>query len=243
MSELLGALLSYPTAIFTALLGLAVLYWLSVIVGALDIDMFDGEGALDAATAKGEALDGLAAKGEALEGALGDGDIDVEGGGASGLLSAFNLRRAPITVVFSLIVFFGWVLSYTAMQYVAPALPLPSWLVGTLVLVGATVIAMPMTSLATRPLEPIFKRKGGKSRVDYVGTVCRIQTGRVDDGFGQARIVDGGSELTIQVRGDGGTLGRGDRALIVEYDAEREAYIVEAYDELLKEEAASEIRK
>ena len=46
MTELFHALLAFPTIAFTACLGLALLYWVMVIVGAADLNPFDGaEGA------------------------------------------------------------------------------------------------------------------------------------------------------------------------------------------------------
>jgi hypothetical protein len=239
-------------------LGLALLYWVFVIVGALDIDMFGGdaaEGLLDAAAAKGQAAGGMfdaaAAKGEAVDGLLdaaaakgeaADGLLDgpEAHGGAEGLLHAINLRRAPVTVTFSLIVFFAWIFSFLAVTYLGPALGmvLPAVVFELLVIVASLLLALPLTSLATKPLEPIFRQRHGKSRIDYVGSVCRIQTGRVDTEFGQATVEDGGAGLIIQVRDEGGALKRGDSALIIDYDREQEAYIVEAYDALLKEEKA-----
>ena len=269
MAELSAVLFTYPTVVFTGALGLALLYWISVIFGALDIDAFGGADGLDAVGAKGEAaagaLDALSAKGDAAAGAMDafaakgdaaagafdgaadaaldglDGDIDLDADvdadvDAPNILSAFNLRRAPVTVVFSLIAFSGWLMSYGAMRYLAPFVPLPSWAMGTLVLLVSLFLSMPITSLLTKPLEPIFRNRGGKTRADYVGTTCRIQTGRVDSKFGQARINLDGTELVVQVRDDDGSLGRGDQALIVDYDAEREAYVVEAYDAILKQE-------
>jgi hypothetical protein len=299
MPELLTALLAFPTVIFTGLMALILFYWLFVILGALDVDLFGGEegvldaaaakggaldavaakggaldavaakggaldavaakgGALDAVAAKGGALDAVAAKGGALdavaakggamdglldaadaEGALEGGEVDSES--ASWLLHAFNLRRAPVTVTGSLIVFFAWIASYLAMAFLAPiaTVVLPEWLASTAILAGAIFLALPAASLATRPLEPIFKQRQGKTRQDFVGSVCRIQTGRVDERIGQATLEDGGAGLIIQVRGNG-TLKRGQQALIIDYDRAKEAYIVEAYDAMLEAEAAEE---
>ncbi|MEQ9320786.1 MAG: glycine zipper family protein, partial [Polyangiaceae bacterium] len=244
-----------------AALALALVYWVFVILGAVDIDLFGGEdaaidaasakadGMLDALSAKGDAADGaleglagkadaidaVAAKGEALdalEGAEGAGE------GAANLLHAFSLRRAPVTVTFSIVALFAFVFSYLGASYLGPVLGavMPALLAETAVLVIALALSLPLASLATKPLEPIFRHRGGARRKDFVGTVCRVQTGRVSDRFGQATVEDGGAGLVIPVRIDTGELERGDRALIVDYDAEREAYVIEAYDDLLKEE-------
>jgi hypothetical protein len=262
--------------VFTALLGLSLVYWIFVILGALDIDMFDADGlfegadgldgvdgaldgALEGADGALEGLDGaLDGADGALDGAVDGADGALEGAlkggaegldaldgvegveaaeGATGLLHALKLRRAPITVTFSFISLFGFIASYLAMSYLGPIVGtvVPSWVFGSGVLVGAFLLSLPLASIATKPLEPVFKPVTGKRRHEYVGTVVRVRTGRVDDDFGQADLSDGGNHLVIPVRIDTTTLKKGDEALIIDYDSEREAYIVEAYDALMDE--------
>ncbi|MEM1029614.1 MAG: glycine zipper family protein [Myxococcota bacterium] len=247
VAGLLAALVSFPTVVFTVLLGLALVYWVFVIVGALDIDMFDADGLFEGADG---ALDGVDGALDGVDGALDgvDGALDADAldaidgaDGAAGLLHALKLRRAPITVTFSFIALFGFIFSYLAMAYLGPLVGalLPVWAFGSAVLVAAFALSLPLTSLATKPLEPIFKPVSAKGRRDYVGAVVQVRTGRVDDGFGQADLMDEGSHLVVPVRIDVSTLKRGDRALIIDYDAEREAYVVEAYDSLMSEESPS----
>ena len=294
MSEFFNAMMAFPTVVFTIPLGLALLYWLFVIFGAVDIDMFSGgDGALEGAAGKIDAaadgifegaagkvdaaadgiFEGAAGKVDAaadgiFEGAAGkvdaaadgvfhaaagkagaaDGLFDgVEGGDGGALdvlLSVFNLRRAPVTIVFSCISFIGWILASVATNKVLPmmSMAMPHWLAGLLIVFGVLLLAIPLTSLITKPLEKVFREQTGKRRRDFVGTVCRIRTGTIDDRYGQASVEDGGAGLIIQVRGDT-KLKRGERALIVDYDREREAYIVEAYDALLEEEAQQKARR
>gem|GEM_PF-259360 len=295
MTELVPALLAYPTGVFTVVIGLVAAYWLLVIVGAADLDHGGGhDGALDALAAKGEAagsaVDALAAKGEAVGGAIDaaasngdaagglfDGDAGIDDVGV--LASAVNLRRAPITITATFLAIFGWIASFCAMRYLAPLAEqlAPAWLVGTLVFAGSLGVAVPLTSLATRPFESIFKttegrrrrelvgsvcriRTGGvavpltslatrpfesifkttegRRRRELVGSVCRIRTGGVGAGFGQATLNDEGAELVIPVRielcdGEPVTLARGDAAMIIDYDEERSAYVVEPYEALV----------
>lgn len=275
MSGLLSILLAYPTVVFTGLLGLMMLYWLFVILGALDIDLFhaDADGALEGidGAAKG-AFEGAAkgalevagsAKGafeaagkggadavvDVLGGADGaDGALDAVDGkaeAASGLLHALNLRRAPVTVTFSFIVLFGWILSYIGVHYLGSSIGaiLPTWLFSTLVLVASIVGSLPLASLATKPMQGVFDTKAGPQRIDFIGSEVRIRTGSVDTEFGQAELDDGQAGMIIQVRNEGGKLKRGDRALIIDFDRETEAYVVEAYDAMLEDEAAAKARR
>lgn len=245
MSELIAGLTAYPTVVFTVALGFVAAYWLLVIVGAVDLDGDGGhDGLLDALAAKGkvvgEALDGAAAKGEVVAGALENG-ASVEHPGlddAGAAVAALNLRRAPITVTATFLTLFSWIVSFIAMRFLGPiaSVALPSWLFGTMVLVGSVAAAIPLTSLATRPLEGLFRTTEGRKRDELVGSLCQVRTGRVDGGFGQAVLQDEGAELVLDVRVDaryGATpaMKRGDWAMIIGYDEERAAYLVEPYGE------------
>ncbi|MEM9693205.1 MAG: glycine zipper family protein [Myxococcota bacterium] len=265
--SLVSALLAFPTVVFTGLLGVVLVYWLSVMVGALDIDMFDGDAVFEGADGALEGADGaidgaLNGADGVLDGALkgADGMLDGMGegadaidavagakdggaeavGNATGLLHVLKLRRAPITVTFSFIVFFGWVASYLFQSLLGPLVsPLvPGWVAGVAFLLASFAIALPLTSLATKPLERVFKTQGANRRTDYIGSVCAVRSGQADATFGQAEVTLGYDHMIIPVRIDVGTLRKGQRGLIVDYDEEREAYIIEAYDQLLASEQA-----
>jgi len=102
------------------------------------------------------------------------------------------------------------------------------------VFVVALIVALPNAALLVRPLAPVFAVQEGKSNTDYVGHACTITTGSVDDNFGQATVEDGGTVLVIQVRcAERGKLARGDKALIIEFDQARQAYVVEPSADML----------
>jgi len=239
VNELVVASLQFPTVIFTIALGIVLVYWLFVLLGALDIDLLGG-GDVDvdvtgAAKGIGEVLTGGAKAGaEAFHvdgggdagggggDAGGDADADLDGGGVWHML---GLGDVPVTISVSLITTIAWVGSLLAMHYLLGGDG--GWL-GALVLIAAVVIALPIAALLIRPIAPVFAIKEGKSNADYVGHACTITTGRVDDQFGQATIEDGGTVLIIAVRCDRpGALARGDKALVIEFDRERQAYLVE----------------
>lgn len=278
MAELWTDAAAFPSVIFTFGLALSLVYWLLIILGALDLDV--GHGEVDAlhalkgvdalAAAKGIDADALhalkgvdadalhalkgvdalaAAKGvDALAGAK---SAVPTGAGVAELLPEgmslwLGLRQVPITVAASGVSLFGWVASMLGMRLLAPvvALGVPRPLASFLVFALAVAVALPLTSLATRPLRKLFQARSAKRRIDYVGSVCRIRTGQVDERFGQAEVADGGAGLIVEVRATPGTLKRGGSALIVDYDAEREAYLVEVFDEeealRSREEASSD---
>lgn len=253
MTEFFAACLAFPTALYSILLSVVLLYWGFVIVGVFDIDLLDvdGDGVLDSiGDSAADGVGGLLAAGkgagegaaEAATEAAGAGAGEAagkalaEGGGGAlaGLMTALNLRRAPATVVISFIVLFGWTLSLVAMDLLgglAAAIPGGGWLVGAAVGFGALVTAVPLTSLAISPLGRFFATHSARGRRELVGHLCVISTGRVDARFGQAYCRMGTDDLLIPVRCDRpNALAKGREALVVDYDEARQAFVVEPVD-------------
>lgn len=198
MSELLSAMLAFPTVIFTVLLGVVVTYWIFVILGALDIDLlnFDADADVDADAG----TDG------------GDGDYD---GGLAGVWNALGLGGVPVTLSSSVLVLAAWVLCLLAVPIFGRGMPI--WLAGTVSLLCLGV-AVPVTALVVRPLRRFFVTHRALDHRSLVGRICTIATLRVDERYGQAEIEDGGAGLLIQVRATAPhELRRGDRALIFDY--------------------------
>lgn len=264
---------SFPSVVFTVPLGVMLVYWTFVMVGAIDLGE-GADGALDGLDAGG--VDG-AAKG-ALEGATkglleaglhgatgadggfdvgdaggdvgdvgdggdggdaGDGDGHAEVGHGAGvvasLLSALRLRQIPATAALSLIVTFSWLISVVAMQALTRmhAGLGASWL-GWVVLVSAPVFALPLSGLISRPLSKVFVHRTAPSRADLVGKTCIVRTGKVTSTFGEGMLEDGGAGLVVRLRIDGNReLKRGEHVLIVDWDAEREAFVVEPMADVL----------
>ena len=262
MHEVLVLALSFPSVVFTVLLGVVLIYWTFVMVGVIHIgEGSEGalEGHIDGAT-KGlmegavDHLGGGHADGGDIGGGhadMGDadggdgpgdagdaGDADESGQGAlAAIMSALHLRSAPATVIFSLIITFAWLVSVVTMQVVtrmAPALTGPLLSLG--VPLGSFVLALPLTSIAARPLAKVFAPKHAPVKSDFIGRTCTVRTGSVSAKFGEATLQDGGAGLVLRIRiEDGKQLGRGEQALIVDYDAERETYLVEPMRDVLSE--------
>jgi len=250
MDEVLVLALSFPSVVFTVLLGVVLIYWTFVMVGVIHIGE-GSEGALDGhidGATKGlmqGAVEHLGAGhadvgGHAGAGHGDAGDLDADGDGQGALaavMSALHLRSAPATVIFSLIITFAWLISVVTMQLVtrtAPALAGSS--LSLAVLVGSFALALPLTSVAARPLAKLFAPKHAPIKSDFIGRTCTVRTGSVNSKFGEATLHDGGAGLVLRIRvEDGKQLGRGEQALIVDYDAERETYLVEPMRDVMTE--------
>lgn len=252
MAELLTLALSYPSVVFTVLLGVVLVYWSFVIVGVLHIGE-GSDGALDGlgdghleGAAKG-VLEGHLAGSKGLGGHGADagdgdwGDADGDLGDSAhtstlaALLGALHLRSAPVTVVLSVLITFSWLVCVVAMQAVTRMFEGPPGLLWSLLaLCGAPLVALPMTSLAVRPLAKFFVPRNAPANSSFIGRTCVVRTGSVTRKFGEATLEDGGAGLVLRIRVDGeAAMSRGEHALIVDYDAERETYLVEPISELL----------
>ena len=264
-AHFLAVALAFPSVVYTVLLGVALVYWVFVMVGAAHLDAL-GDGAADgvadgAADAAADGALDAAGGGHGVDVDVGGGHADVggghadgaDGGGADGadgadagghhaalpgMMASLKLRSAPATVVLSLIILFSWLFSIFGMQ--ATAAWIPESLFGLArfaVFFLSPIVALPFTSITIRPLAPIFAAPHAAKNEQLVGKVCTVRTGTVTDRFGEALLEDGGAGLVVRVRVEAGEiLKRGDQVVIVGYDAERQEFAVAPMDNLLDDE-------
>lgn len=243
MTEFLNAILAYPTVVYTILLGVVVVYWLFVLLGALDINLLgdadlDGHGHTDldvGGHGHGGHLDG---HGHHLDGHVdghghhhGDhhGDADAEHpGGLAGLIQALGLGGVPVTLMLSLLILASWGFCLGATELVGRS----GWLAIAAPLVSLA-LAVPVTAAIIRPLRRFFLSLAAPQNRDLLGKICTITTLRVDERYGQAEVEDGGAGLIVQVRSTApDRLNRGDRALIFDY--KDEVFYVEPVNQALQ---------
>ncbi len=208
MEPFLHALIALPTGLYSALLALVLIYWLFVILGFFDIDLFGAD------------ID--------LEGApLWRGDT------LAGMMAALGLTGVPIAIIFSFVVLIAWLLSLLANLYLLPWLPGPfGGMAGLAVGIAAFVIALPLAGRAVVPLRPFFAVHGADSKQTLVGKLCTLTSGSVGQTHGQARYEQGGNDLILSVTChiEENGLKRGDPLLIIDYDSAADTYAVAPYD-------------
>ncbi len=245
MGGFFEAAFGFPAVVFTLLLAPVLAYWIAVVLGALDVDLFGelGIGA-DADLDVGEVdvsdldvgdLD--VGDGGGDVGGDGDGDAAADGGGLlAGWWQALGLAGVPVTLAASLVVVFGWLVALVATA-AADSLDVPAAvrLLGGVVVVAVALVAGSLAaSVAARPLGRLFATTEAESNRAFVGRLCTIRTERVSDSFGQAEAADpSGATVLVQVRvppaADGQhptTLARGEQALIFDYDPAAEVFLV-----------------
>lgn len=157
MSEFLDIALSFPPVVFSFGLIIVVLYWLTVIIGALDVDIVD-VGA----------------------------EAELDAGG--GFWSAFGFGAVPFTVVLSLWITLGWIVTVLGTTWVRSTdMFIPPAATGTAVLVAGIGVGMLGAKLLTTPLAKLFEDAPATSHADLVGKVCVVRTGTVTLDSGRPR--------------------------------------------------------
>ena len=224
-------ILAFPTVVYSVLLSLALLYWGFVIAGVMDLDMFDFD--LDFDIDVGVDID--------VDVDV-DADLDVDADGAvhAGpgffvtILTALGIGKVPFMIVFSAIVFIAWIVSYLTAAYVLPLLDHAAW-AQALVFAGSFLVALPVSTVVTRPMRDVFQTTTKDSGKKLVGMSVMVLTGSVDNTFGQGKLDDGGADLVINIRCDVSNNGlkKGSEALVIGYDDQTNVYHVEPMEELL----------
>ncbi|MET3182174.1 UNVERIFIED_ORG: hypothetical protein ABIC43_005349 [Variovorax guangxiensis] len=214
MGDFMGAVTGYPTAIYTVLLGVVVIYWVLAMLGMVDIEHSGLDVDVDVHTHA-------------------DGDTSDIGQLASYVV-ALGLNGVPFSVAVSLLVLVAWTVSCLGGEWLLPLVPtMPlQLLAGTALLGASAVIAIPITAVAIRPLRGLFVSHTAVSNAALVGQLCRVVTGVVNEKDGRAEVARRGASLNIRVwASTPNTLKRGSQALIVEYDEVAGRYLIAAHDD------------
>ncbi|MEQ8702993.1 MAG: DUF1449 family protein [Phaeodactylibacter sp.] len=184
MQDLLNAAIAGVNLPFTLLLGLVILYWLSVILGAVDLSAFDFD--VDAEVD----LDVDA-----------DIDTDVDAGGMSGwfagALHFFNFGRVPFMLVLTATVLTAWVLAILGNHYLGHYSP--AYALATAVPI--LFIGLLVSKVVTTPFVPIFEQISKEAQpMDYIGQACELILPASFTQMGQARVQVEDDELLIYVK-------------------------------------------
>lgn len=234
---------SFPTLPLTVLLGVAVGYWLFALVTGVAFDHMDGaaDSAADAVTGamKGAAesvADSVAdSAADAVTGAVKGSTDSVSAKHAidGGLLTLLGLGRVPVTFTASLLLLVAWTVSAITNALAGPFGTAAS----IAILIGALITGLFGAALILRPLGKALDSNVPARRRDSLGQICTITSGRVDGTFGTALIDDGSAGLNVHVVcHKANELKKGDRAILIELDAEKGVYEVEPVDWLLPQE-------
>ena len=218
MSELLAFSFQAINLPFTILLIVTLLYWLSVILGAMDVDIldvdldFDGDADLDV-----------------------DADIDVDAdvdidaptmGVGFVMLRFMNVGRVPLAIILSILFVTMWTCSILGNYHLNP---LSSKLIAAGLAVPNIIASLMITKVVSTPFAWLFAQLTVDTvqSEDLTGKICVVTTSEVTPTFGQAEVNTGGAPLLVSVRTDGGEeLKRGDQAVVMSFDKTKDIYII-----------------
>lgn len=200
---------SFPTAIFTFFLGVCLLYWLVAVLGLVDIEILD----FDAPEF--------------------DADMDISSSSSAdvlaGLLLRFGLHGVPVTIIISLVALFGWLICYYLAHITYSVIPggLLRYITGIPIFIASLYIAVMISAQVIKPIRSLFSKALHHSPKNILGQTAIVKTSRVDTGFGEATMADGGAGLLLKVRATGDSqYQRGDRVVLLEYNTEANTYRV-----------------
>ncbi len=210
MIELLHFAFAPVNIPFTLLLILVLLYWVTVIVGMLDLGSFHLHHDLH--------VD----KGVNVE-------VDMQAGWWGVVLAFFNVGSVPFVILISFTSLFLWVGAILGNYY----LPGPVW-VSLLLFVPNLLVSLLLTKMVTSPLKWIFREDPDEvaGNREVIGRTCTVVLPANDKKIGQAEVpIQRGAPLLLTVRTTAGNqMARGEKGLIIDYDKNAHTFLIEPYD-------------
>lgn len=232
MKELYEASFSTLNIIPTIFLCFSILYWIIVVIGAIDMDFLDVD--LDVDTDVDIDVDADI-----------DADIDVDAdvdagtdisgdavsvGWFNATLKFFNLGTVPFMIIFSVFSLSLWAMSVLINHYFF----ITSFAISALFLVPEFIACLFITKFITLPLAVMFRkmRCNPDELTSAKGMVCKVLMQTEGNKLGQAEINKDGNVLRINIyAAKGHVLKKGDTALVIFHDSQKNTYTVEPYNQ------------
>lgn len=205
MMELLNFAIAGANVIPTLLLISIIFYWITVVIGAADLELFDV-----------------------------DVDTDMEGNPEGGLdwvnsiLRFFNLGRIPLMVFLSFLILPLWVFCIV----VNDLLGFHSLLPGLFTLGMGFIVCLLLAKVLTLPFVRLFDKMEEEKNFSVIGRICTLQSSISEGRIGQAVVNQkgNGAPVILMVSSKSGTsVKSGETALVLDYQPEKRCYLVEPY--------------
>lgn len=202
MNQLLEIYFQMPVLPFSCMLCLITLYWFMVILGGLDMDLFDIDLDFEMDV---------------------DADASVTDLGMLGL-KWLNIGEVPFMLWFSLVTLFGWMVTMIFDRNLVD----PSAQQSTISILRGLGIGILATKVATNPMRGKFRMKEPNTVRDLLGQTCSVVTSEVTPEFGNAIYhVEDGAPLRLNVRTLEGSAPKNSIVQIVDYEPETGIYFVQ----------------
>ena len=198
---------------FTVLAMLAVLYWVVVLLGVIDVDALDFDMDLDVDVDVDVDV---------------DGDIVGHGSALASLVGILGLKNVPILLALSVYFISLWLVGMVAQYYLNPG---DSAIIGGVIIAVNLFASLIVMRIVTRPFAKIYGvlNKDYDAPAKVVGSVCTVTSLDISGSrVGSCEILAKGAPIQINAvhRGEH-FLKKGDEALVVRYDKENRVYEIE----------------
>ena len=217
MVELLKESIDLINLPFTVLFGISILYWMMVIVGVLDAEMFDfdaGDFDIDA---------DLDVDMDADVGA----DVDGSHSGLGEVLDFITDGDAPLMAPMTLFSGSMWMFSVMGNYYFNPN---DSNLISAGILAVGGVVSIVLMKLLTKPIAGLYRmmNKDYDAPDKVVGSLATVSSMRLDERLGTVNVQAKGAPIQLNAKYFGGrTLEKGAQVLVTEFDKENNTYTVQ----------------
>ncbi len=223
MIDLIQTAFSPVNAVVTVLLILNVIYWITVILGALDVDFLDVE-LFDSGLEAGPDVD-------VDVDTEGDLDLDMSQHGVlRSIMHFFYIGEVPIMLLSSVLILSLWVLCMLGNHYFNPG---SSLLLAVPVHAVSLVASLFICRIFAMPLKKVYDmfNKDYNAPKKVMGRICTVVTTSVSDKMGQAEVKTKGAPIVLNVVSDGEhVFHKGDEAVIVGRDSEKGIYTIAPLD-------------
>lgn len=209
MQELFQVALHPLNLFYTVLVALVILYWLSVILGAVDISAFDFDIDADVDV---------------------DADVDTDisvGGWLANALHFFHFDRLPFMLVMSLVIVSAWTMSVLSNHYWGNY----SITFGLAMIAPVLLASFIIAKILSYPLIPIFaKINTSVAPVEYIGLTCRVKLPPATNRFGQGGVYHDGGELLVNIKSEH-QLRAGQETIIIGRTEDQRYWLVQPLDD------------
>jgi hypothetical protein len=236
MMELLHEAFSVPNFMLSILLLVVFFYWIMVIFGALDADLFNIEFDTDVDLDFDVDVDvDVDIDGDFefdVDGGA-DGDLggDIDGGGIGrGVLEFFYVGEVPVMILISALILCMWAVSMIANYRLNPT---GSMILALPLFAGNLIVSLMVCKVFIMPFKKMFSslNKDANASRPVMGRICTVVTTQVSEKMGQAEMSSKGAPILINVVTDGGKVfHKGDEAVVIGKNVENGVYTIAPVD-------------
>lgn len=215
MIRLLEASVAMSNIIPTILLVFVLVYWISVIIGVLDLDFLDFDLSVDSDAGVPQKI-----------------DIAHDGSGGitwlNSVLAFFNLGKVPLMIYLSFLAFPMWAFSV----YTNDLIGNTSFILGLIILIPVLFVSLMIAKYAVSPFIVLFGKLDKETETEeLLGRIVTAVTNVKPQGVGQAKIETAGAPIIINVCLNGTeNLAKGKTAIVVDYNSQKNIYVIQAYE-------------